>query len=174
MRGSPSAGISLAADEAAAGNVGQGGGLAVAQRNVNVLTLAGLAAAQERRHDAVAGVQAGREIGHGDADLDWGPVAGAGDVHETKFGLDHDVVAGTVGVGPGLTVAGDGGVDEAGVDFAQRFVIHAVLFQGAGQVVFHENVALGGELVQDLDAFLVLEGQAERFFVAVYLDTGVY
>lgn len=157
MGGSPAASVSFAADETAARNVGERGCLTIAQGHVEVLALAALAPAEESGHDAVAGVQAGCEIRDGDADLDRRAVASTGNVHEAKLGLDHDVVTGAAGVGTGLAVAGDGGVDEAWVDFAERLVVHAVLFQGAGQVVFDENVALGDELVQDVDAILVLK-----------------
>ena len=72
------------------------------------------AAGDEAGHDGVRGVEAGGQVGDGDADFDGGAVAFAGDVHEAELGFDHDVVAGAEAVGARLAVAGYGGVDYAG------------------------------------------------------------
>jgi len=48
-------------------------------------------------------------------------------------------------------------------------VVHVVFRERAGEVVLHEDVAGGDELVQEGDARGVLEGEAERFLVTVYL-----
>jgi hypothetical protein len=45
-----------------------------------------------------------------------------------------------------------------------------VFFQRAWEVVLYEDIALSGESVEDLDAFWGLEGEAEGFLVAVYLE----
>lgn len=170
MRRPPTAGVGLATDQTAAGNVGQRRCLAVTETGINVLTTAGPAACQQRRQDAVARVQARRQVGHGDTYFDGCLVALAGNVHETKFGLDHDVVARAAGVGSCLAVACDGGIDEFGVEFVDRLIVHAVLGEGSREIVFDEDVALGGEFVEDLDAGGVLEGERERLFVAVGLE----
>lgn len=115
---------------------------------------------KQRRHDAVTRIQPRREIRHRDAYLDRFPVAAAGDVHQPELGLDHDVVARAVRVGPRLAVARDGGVDEARVDGAEGVVVHFILFEGAGEVVLYEDVALRDELVEDLCAGWVLEVEA--------------
>lgn len=158
--GSPSAGVSLAANETAAGNVCESRSLAIAQSDINVLALAALASSQQSCHDAVAGVQTSCQVCDGDADLDGRTIASASDVHEAKLGLDHDVVSCTAGIGTGLAITGNRGVDEAWVDLAKSLIVHAVLFQGAGQVIFYENIAFGNELVQNIDAILVLKREA--------------
>lgn len=157
MRCSPAAAVSLAANEAAARDVGKSRGLAIAQCNINVLSLSTLASSNQSCHDAVASIEASCEISDSDANLDGWAVPGAGDVHETKFSLDHDVVSGTAGVRAGLTIAGNGRVDKTGVNFAESLVIHAILFEGAGQIVFDKDVALGDQLVKNVDTILMLE-----------------
>jgi hypothetical protein len=72
-----------------------------------MLAAAGAGAGEQGSHDAVARVEPGGEVCHCDADLDGRPVTTTGDVHEAELGLDHDVVASAVRVGPCLTVAGD-------------------------------------------------------------------
>lgn len=107
MGSSPAAGVVLPADEAAAGDVGKRRRLAIAQREIDVLSPSRFRPAQKRSHDAVRRVQAGREIRHGDADLNGRAVAAARDVHQAEFGLDHDIVPCALGVRTRLAVASD-------------------------------------------------------------------
>ncbi len=172
MRCPPPPRVSLATDQTAAGNVGQRRRLAVAQRNVNVLAPPCPGPGKQCRHNAVTRVQARRQIRHGNTHLDRRTVPRAGNMHEPELGLDHDVVPGAVGVGPRLTVPGDGRVDQSRVDAAEGFVVHAILLQGAREVVLHEDVALQRELLQNAHALLVLEGHADGFLIAVYLARG--
>jgi hypothetical protein len=157
MRGAPATRVLLATDQAAAGNVGQGRRLAVAESNVEVLATPRLGPAQQGSHDAVACVQASRQIRDGHADLDGWAVTGAGDVHQAKLGLDHDVVPSANRIWPSLAVARDGRIDERWVDGPEGLVVERVLFERTWEVVFDENVALCHQLVQDLDAFGVLK-----------------
>lgn len=62
-------------------------------------------------------------------------------MHQTHFGLHHDVVAGAVPVRPRLAVARDAGVDEARVEGADAGVVEGVFGEGGGEVVFDEDVA---------------------------------
>jgi hypothetical protein len=169
MRGSPSASVGLSTDQGTAGKVGQSGGLAVAERYVDVLTPAGPEATQQCCLDRVCCVQAGREIGHGDTDLDRRSVTLAGDVHQTKLGLDHDVVARSLAVRPRLSVSGDRSVDDAGVDLLERYVVQVVFGERSGQVVFDDNVAGGSDLLEDGLTLWRLEVESERLFVTIYL-----
>jgi hypothetical protein len=135
-----------------------------------VLAPARLCAAQQRGHDAIAGIETCSQIRDGDANLDRRPVTLTGDVHQAKLGFDHDIVASTIRVRARLTISGDGGVYQAGVYFAQRLVVQRVLLQRAGQVVLDEDVAFCHELVQNVNALFVLEGEPNRLFVPVHLD----
>lgn len=157
MRRPPPARVLLSTYQTAARNVGERSGLAVAQRDVEVLTPARLLPGEQRRHDAVAGVQARRQVRDGDADLDGRPVPRARNVHQAELGLNHNVIAGPVGVGTRLSVPRDAGIDERRIDLGGRGVVQFVLFERAGEVVLDQDVALCHELVQDLHASWVLE-----------------
>lgn len=168
----PSARVFPPADETAAGNVGQRGRLAVAQGHVEMLALAALASSEQRGHDAVARVQARGQIRDGDAHLDGRPVALAGDVHQSEFRLDHDVVAGPIRIRARLAVAGDGGIYQARIDLAHRFVVHGVFLQRPREIILNQNVTFGDQLVQDIHALFMLKGQTKRLFVSVCLHDG--
>lgn len=51
----------------------------------------------------------------------------------------------------------------------QCFVIHIVLLETSREVVFNENIAFLDKLVQNLDAGLVSEREANRLLIAVHL-----
>lgn len=104
MRRTPASTVALAADEYAAGDVGERGHLAVGQRHVEVLAPIRLLSGEERGHDRIARVQSRCEVGDRHADLDGRPVAFAGDVHEAHFRFDHNVVARARAVGARLAV----------------------------------------------------------------------
>lgn len=123
----------------------------------------------EGGHDGVGGVESRGEVRDCDADFHGGAVARPGDVHQTHLRFDHDVVACAGAVGACLAVAGDGGVDQGGVDGGEGGVVEVVFGEGLGEVVLHEDVAGAGEGVQDGLAGGVGEGEAEGVFVAVDL-----
>lgn len=124
MSGSPATTVLLPAYQAAACNVGQRSCLAVAQRYVNVLALSSPSSRQKCRHDTIARVKASRQVGNSHTDLDGRPISRACDVHEAKFGLDHDIVASAVRVRAGLAVARNRSVDESGINLLQALIVH--------------------------------------------------
>ena len=174
MRRAPATGIPLAANKTAAANISQRRRLAVTECDINVLPPPRPCPRQQSGQDAVARVQARRQVRDRDADLDRRPVTVARNVHKPELGLDHDIVASAIGVGPCLAVSRDGGIDQPRVNLPQRLVIHAVLAQRAGEVILHQDVALRSQFVQDLNARGVLEGEADRLFVAIYLRASAF
>lgn len=157
MSRAPPARVLLSADETATRDVCEGRSLAVTQCDVDVLTLASLGSTQKRRHDTIARVETSCEICHGNSNLDGRAIPSTSDVHQAELSLDHDIVARTFRVGSRLAIACDRGVDETGIDGPEGFVVHAVLLQGPWEVVLDKYVALDYELVQDIDALLVLK-----------------
>jgi hypothetical protein len=113
---------------------------------------------EQRCHDAITSIQPRGQIRHSNSHFHGRAVAGPRDVHEPKLGLDHDVVASSIRVRTRLAVTRDGSIYEPRVDAPQRLVVHAVLLQRPREVILDEDVALGGQPVQDLDALLMLEG----------------
>ena len=173
MRRAPSPRVFLPANQAAACNVGQCCCLAVAQSNVDVLAPACPRPAEERRHDAVAGVQAGGEVRDGHADLDGWPVSLSRDVHQAELCLDHDVVSCPVSVRACLPVTCDGGVDQTGIDFTERLIVHVIFLERPREIVLDEDIAFCHKLVQNVYPFLMLKGQTKRLLVSVDLVHGV-
>jgi len=75
------------------------------------LALASALAMEQRRRDGTVGVQAGRDVGDGDADLDRRAILVARDAHQPAHGRHHDVVTGAIAVRARLSEARDRGVD---------------------------------------------------------------
>ena len=161
--------VRLPADQRRARHVRQRGDLAITQRHIQMLPPARALAGQQRGHDRITAVQPCSHVRDRDADLDGRPVARARQVHEPELGLDHDVVPRTLPVGARLAVAGDRGVDQAGVERGEGGVVELVLGQRAGHEVLDQDVGAAGEGVEKGDAGLGLEGDGEGLFVSVDL-----
>ena len=99
--------------------VGEGRRLAVEQRHVDRLAFAGARLMDERGLDRDGGVEAGNEIGDGDAHFHrFGArraVGLAGDAHQSAHALDQIVVARFVLVRTVMAEAGERAIDEARV-----------------------------------------------------------
>ena len=89
-----------ARDEIVQRLVGEHADLAVHQRHVDMAADAGDGAARERGLDRHDRIEAGEDVGEGDADL-LRPAGGiAGEIHDSAHALDHEVVARARGIGP--------------------------------------------------------------------------
>jgi len=102
-----------------------------------MLSSPSLASPNQCRHDRIGRVQPRSEIRDRNTDLSGWAISVASDVHQTKFGFDHNIVAGAIAVWSGLPVACDAGVDDGRVDFGYCGVIHSVLFESAWEVILH-------------------------------------
>ncbi|KAI6761626.1 hypothetical protein HG531_002179 [Fusarium graminearum] len=58
-----------------------------------MLALSGLGPTKESGHNAIAGVKTSRQVCHCNTNLYWRTIPFSGDVHKTKFGFHHNVVA---------------------------------------------------------------------------------
>src|SRR3990167_4116178 len=112
-----------AAAKGLAGEVGKHGQLAVQQRQIDVLTLAGLVTMAQRGKDGDAGMQTCEEVSHCHADLLWAgarlAIGHTRDTHQSTQGLGDEVIARPVAPRPRLAKAGDGANDEAWFDCHQ-------------------------------------------------------
>ena len=59
-----------------------------------------------------------------------------------------------LGVGAGLAVAGDAGVDDAGVDRRHVVVAQAQPSHGAGREILQHDVGLAGHFQEQIAAFI--------------------
>ena len=85
--------------------------------------------------------------------------------------FDHDIVARTITIWPGLTISRDTGVDQARIDLRQALIVHTVLLQRSWQIVLDKYIRFLCQLVQDFDACRMLERETQRLLISV--DLGV-
>ena len=126
--------------------VGEHRDLRIEQRHVDMLALAGRLGMAERGLDGDDRIEAGENVGEGDADLLRLAVGRAGDRHQPGHALDDEVVAGARCVRPVLAEAGDRAIDEARVDLAQALVVEAVFLEAAELEILDEHVGGSGQL----------------------------
>ncbi len=136
------------------------------QAGLDVLTLAGSGAVVQRRQDADRGMQAGDDI----EDRDTGPerwaVRIAGQAHQARHRLHHQVVTRQV---PAATraEAADRGVHDAGVAGPDRLVVEPEPGQAAGLEVLHQHVGPAGKLPRGGQITGVIEVQGHGPLVPV-------
>ena len=136
-----------------------------------MLAFAGALAVGEGAEDGDGGVQPGQDVGERDARL-LRPaarqrVALAGHRHQPAHALDHEVVAGALGVRAGLAEAGDRAVDQARIGLRQALVVEAVFLQPADLVVLDQNVGLLRQLDDERAAPLACDVDGDRLLAPV-------
>ena len=137
-----------------------------------VLAPAGAVAAFESEHDGESGPDAGYRVADVVADHLRSSHGGAGDGHPAAHALDAWVVGGPVGVGAGggplrVAVAGEAGIDEARIDFAEPVVAQPKAAQSAGAPIVKEYVGPGDHALECLLAERVAKVDGDAFLVAV-------
>ena len=90
----------LARDQIVHRLVGEHGHLRIEQRHVDMAALPVASRSAQRRQDRDRRIEAGEDIGEGDADLLRLAGGLAGQVHDPAHALDDEVVAGARGIGP--------------------------------------------------------------------------
>ena len=146
---------------------------AVQQGHVDELALARALSVEEGRHHGEGRVQATHRV----TDREAGPERIQSLVaihrHLARQPLDDLVVGGLQGVGPRLTEARDGAVDQLGIELRQRRVAQAQAVHDAGAEVLHhhvgvlhqaaeERLALGGLGVQRDGSLVAVLGEETR------------
>ena len=147
--------------------VAHGGDLAVQQGGVNQLPLAGFIAVVEGGYDGTEGQHTGEQVNEGKAHPLGGAVGFAGEVHQAAIRLDDEVVAGLAGHRPGASVAGDGAVDDVGVESPDVIVAQPEARQGAGAEAFNHHIGVGSQLFDYGEAVVGFEVDGEAALVAV-------
>ena len=161
----------MASIEKARGLVGQNRHADIEQGHVDVLAHAGTVAHFECGEDGRGRINAGEQVGerhaHALRTAAGDGVRAAGDAHHATHGLDHQVVAGALGVGPILAKAGDRAVNEARVEGFEALKIQPVSGQPAHLEVLHQDVAVLGHLTDERLAFNLGHVDGDGAFVAV-------
>ncbi len=142
-------------------------------RHVHVLALPGALAGEERQHDPERSMEARPAVIGDDVQGNGGLAIGFSnqpqDAGERQV---IDVVGRVVAVGAVLAETGEGAVDDARVDLADRLVVAAEPLHDAGAEAFDNHVCAGGELLEDRLAFGGLEVQREAPLVPVDVGEG--
>ena len=142
----------------------------VQQRDVDVLTTTRPLPFGEREENALKCEEACEVIGDGDADFRGLAVWKPGDRHETRLGLNHGVISGSVGVRPGRAIARNRAVDQPGMERVHLFVPEPESIETAGPEVLDQHV--GGHQKAP-EHFLALghpQVQRDALLVSVHRD----
>ena len=122
----------------------------------------------QRRHHPEGGHQgAAAEVGDLPARLDRRPVLGAGQAEQADQAEVVHVVAGALGVGAVLAVAGDRAEDDAGVGLAHALVADPEPVEHAGAEAVEDDVVALDQAQQRLAPLLALEVEPDRALAAV-------
>ena len=137
------------------------------QRGVYVLAPAGLECADVGRLNTVGGEQTGGEVRDGHADLGGRHTGVTGNAHQPADPLGHQVEPAAFGVGSSVAEAGDGAVDEPGVDASQFLVSQPQAFHHARPEVLDHGVGIAGQPLEHGLAGLPLKVDDQAALVAV-------
>ncbi|MNX81153.1 hypothetical protein D3C86_1128320 [compost metagenome] len=143
----------------------------VQQADVQGQPLPGLVTLAQGGQHGGRGVHAGHQVHHRDPGAQGArarrAVRLAGVAHESAHALEHVVVSGLAGHGAGLAVAGDGQVDQAGIDAGKRVVVQPIFAQAAGLVVFDQDVRIGHQFAHASGAVFGGEIDGDRLLAPV-------
>ena len=147
--------------------MGHEGEDAVAHGDIDGLPAARVLAREEGGADGEGGHEpAAGEVGEQvDGDGGGGPGA-AYDAERAADGDVVDVVAHEVAVGAGLAEAGEGAVDDAGVDRGDGLVVDAEAVHDARAEALKDDIGATDELVKDLAGGLVLQVEGDGALAA--------
>ncbi|MNJ55914.1 hypothetical protein D3C77_514340 [compost metagenome] len=151
--------------------VGQTSHLDIEQRHIDMLATAIMITMGEGGQNRHGGIQTGKDIGQCHTHLDrpgtFITLRTAGQAHQPTQALDHEVVARTLGIWPGLAEAGNRAIDKARVDCLQAFIVQAVGSQAAYLEVLDDHIGLRRQLAHQALAFRLSEVDGHRALVAV-------
>ena len=137
------------------------------QRRGHPLALAAARALVERHQDAAGEVEAGGEVGDGDADAHRSLTGKAGHRHQAAETLRDLIDAGAIAVRPVLSESRDAAVDDPRVDRAHRVVVDAEAVLDVGAEVLDHDVGTPRQREEDLAAARVLQVERDAALVAV-------
>jgi hypothetical protein len=100
----------------------------------------------QRGQDRRDRVDAGEDVGDRDAGFLRLAVGLAGDRHQAGHALDDEIVAGAMGIGPGLAEAGDRAIDQPRVHRREAVVVEPVFRQPADLEVLDHHIGAGDQV----------------------------
>ena len=157
----------LAAHQPARGLEVEHGEHRLQQRGVHPLALAGGLALDQGHQDALGQKNAGAEVGDRNTDPHRSLARNTGDRHQPAHALGDLIDTRAVAVRPVLAEAGDAAVDQARVDGPQALVVDAEALLHARPVVFHHDVGVSRQLLEDRHPLRIAEIRGHASLVAV-------
>src|SRR5258708_6463867 len=157
----------LAGDQPAHGLKIQHGDLALKQRSLHPLSLAGLLALEQSDEDADGTEQSGRQIGDRDADTHRSLTRQAGDRHQSAHPLRDLVDAWPLAVRSVLAKAGNTAIDDARIDRPQHLVVDAETMLDVRPVVLDHDIGGFGKAMENRLALRLLQVECDAALVAV-------
>ena len=143
------------------------GNHAVEKRNVQLLSFAGALSVIQGRQDPLDGVHPASYIGDRDAHLEWRAIRRTRNAHNAALTLNNNVVSGLHAPRSGMTVSGDGAVNQSGMELVRALVAQSDFFQRARPKVLDENVGELDKPVEKLTPTGFLEVQSDPELRAV-------
>ena len=129
----------------------------------------GLLAGEQRHQDAERAIDAGGQVGDGDADAHRPLPRLARDRHEAAHSLRDLIEAGPLLVGTVLPEAGDAGIDEARIEGGEALVIDAEPVLHVRPEILDQHVGLLDEALEHGAPFGRLQVQGEAALVAMQI-----
>ncbi len=121
----------------------------------------------ERRLNADHAIETGENIGKCNADLLWRAIGFAGQIHDARHALDHEVIAGACRIGAGLAETCNGTIDQSLVEALQALVIEPEALEAAELEILDHDIGVLDE-IDDAGAIgLVAEVSGDRAFAAI-------
>src|SRR5262249_48186051 len=94
--------------------------------------------------------QAGREVGHRDANAHGAFTGRAGDRHQPAHALRDLIEAGPLVIGAVLAETRNAAIDDARVDLLHAFIVDAELGLYVGAEILDDDVGLGDQAIETL------------------------
>ena len=137
------------------------------QGDLHAATLAGAAAADQTGQNTVHHVVAGKGVRHGDAQRRGRLVTIAVGVGQARHGLQQQVLAGLAFPRALCAVAGDGGIDQAGIQDTGALVVQTELGHNARAEILNEDVGLLHQRLHQLQVLGILQVGGKALLVAI-------
>jgi hypothetical protein len=145
--------------------------LAVEQRHVDRLALAGFRLMDDRGQNGDCGIEPADQIAHRHANLHrFGAghaVPLAGDAHQAAHALDHIVITGLVLVRPVMTEARQRAIDKSRVLAGQAVIVEPIPGERAGFKILHHDMGTPRQAFHQGSAFRLGEIDGDGLLVAV-------
>ena len=126
--------------------------------------------AVQRRKNGNDHIHTGNSIADGGTYPGRGCVRLAGEIHKAAYALGSYIVTRAIFVGTVGAVAGDGGIDKAGIDLLQNGIAHVKTVHDTGTEILHQYIRVPDQFLEKLFALGGFQVQSNALFIVV--DSG--